>query len=51
MDSLTHFHSKNVYFYILYSYSLKVTELFFKISGLTPAYILNLPKDLSLGES
>ena len=27
MDSLTHFHSKNVYFYIHYSYNLKVTAL------------------------
>ena len=27
MDSLTHFHSKNVYFYIHYSNSLKVTAL------------------------
>ena len=27
MDSLTHFHSRNVYFYIHYSNSLKVTAL------------------------
>ena len=27
MDSLTHFHSRNVYFYIHYNNSLKVTAL------------------------
>ena len=27
MNSLTHFHSRNVYFYIHYSNSLKVTAL------------------------
>ena len=27
MDSVTHFHSRNVYFYIHYSNSLKVTAL------------------------
>ena len=27
MSSLTHFHSKNVYFYIHYSNSLKITAL------------------------
>ena len=27
MDSLTHSHSKNAYFYIHYSYSIKVTAL------------------------
>ena len=27
MDSLTHFHSRNVYFYIHYGDSLKVTAL------------------------
>ena len=27
MDSLTHFHSKNVFFYVFYSYSLKVSVL------------------------
>ena len=38
MDSLTHFHSKNVYFYVHHSYSLKVTgALYFShFYGLTP---------------
>ena len=38
MDSLTHFHSRNVYFYIHYSYSLKVTvlDMFKKILGSYP---------------
>ena len=38
MDSMTHFHSKNVYFYIHYSNSLKVTalDMFQKIRVHTP---------------
>ena len=37
MDSITQYHSKNVYFYIYYSYSLKVAALdMFKKIGLTP---------------
>ena len=41
MDLLTHFHSKNIYFYIHHSYNLKVRALsILQISGLTPAFYL-----------
>ena len=38
MDSLTHFDSRNVYFYIHHSNSLKVTalDMFIKKIGFTP---------------
>ena len=38
MDSLTHFHSRNVYFYIHYNNSLQVTalDMFQKKIGFTP---------------
>ena len=37
MVSLTHFHSRNVYFYLYYNNSLKVTALdMFKTFGFTP---------------
>ena len=38
MDSVTHFHSKNVYSYVHYCNSLKVTalDMFKKKMGLTP---------------
>ena len=48
MDSMTHFHSKNLYFFVHYSYSLNVTALpIFKISGLTPTVRTITPKTVS----
>ena len=42
MDSLSHFHSRNVYFYIHYSNSLKVKALnmFKKSLGSHPLYVV-----------
>ena len=51
MDSPTHFHSRNVYFYIHYSYcnSLKVTalDMFQKILGSRPPENIDFLENLS----
>ena len=44
MDSLTHFHSRNVHFYIHFSNNLKVTalDMFQKNFGFTPPLSKNI---------